>query len=98
MVLGAVVQAAGGSPHDAALVSFHHLSSAVTTAAVRMLGLDPMAVAAVQARAGDRIDRWAAEADLWADARPAHLPATGGSLTEILAEDHGRWDARLFVA
>jgi hypothetical protein len=28
----------------------------------------------------------------------AELPANGGSLTEILAEDHGRWDARLFVA
>lgn len=98
IVLGALVAAAGATPNDAALLSFHHLSSAVTTAAIRMLGLDPMAVAAVQASAGSQIDRWAVRADRWAHERPADLPASGGSLTEILAEDHGRWNARLFVA
>ncbi len=98
MVLGAFVAATGGTPYDAALVSFHHLSAAVTSAAIRLLGLDPMTVAAVQARVGDRVDEWAQDADLWAHSRPADLPANGGSLTDILAEDHGRWDARLFVA
>lgn len=98
MVLGAMAAATGATPYDAALVSFHHLSAAVTSAAIRLLGLDPMKVAAVQAQVGDRIDEWAQDADRWAHSPPAQLPANGGSLTEILAEDHGRWDARLFVA
>ncbi|BAN00981.1 urease accessory protein UreF [Ilumatobacter coccineus] len=98
VVLGALCAAAGASPADAALLAFHHLSAAVTSAAIRLLGLDPMEAAAIQARAGHRADRWAADADQWVRSTPAQLPACGGSLTEILAEDHGRWDARLFVA
>ena len=98
IVLGAFTAAIDGTPYDAALLSFHHLSAAVTSAAIRLLGLDPMSAAAIQARVGDLVDEWADDADRWAHARPAELPANGGSLTEILAEDHGRWDARLFVA
>jgi len=98
VVLGAFVAAAGGTPHDAAALSFHHLAAAVTSAAIRLLGLDPMTVAAVQARVGCEVDHWIVDADSWAASPVAELPACGGSLTEILAEDHGRWDARLFVA
>jgi len=98
VVLGALVAACGGTAHDAALLSFHHLSAAVTSAGVRLLGLDPMSVAAVQAAAGEHVDRWADDAAWLALLPVAELPANGGSLTEILAEDHGRWDARLFVA
>jgi len=98
IVLGACAAAAGARPHDAAALSFHHLAAAVTSAAIRLLGLDPMAVAAVQARVGERSDVWARDAERWTTSLPANLPATGGSLTEILAEDHGCWDARLFVA
>lgn len=98
VVLGAFVAAAGGTPHDAAGLSFHHLAAAVTSAAIRLLGLDPMTVAAVQERVGREVDLWMVDADSWATSPVAGLPACGGSLTEILAEDHGRWDARLFVA
>ena len=98
VVLGAIVAATGATPTDAAAVAFHHLSAAVTTAGVRLLGLDPMTVARVQARVGHRVDDWVREADAWATCSPADLPASGGSLTEILGEDHARWDARLFVA
>lgn len=98
VVLGALVGAAGGSPTDAASLAFHHLAAAVTSAAIRLLGLDPMAVAEVQARVSTQTDVWCADADVWAASSPADLPASGGSLTEILAEDHGRWNARLFVA
>ena len=98
IALGALVGAAGGTPIDAASIAFHHLASAVTTAAVRLLGLDPMAVAAIQARGASSTEPFLAETDTWADADPADLPADGGSLTEILGDDHARWDARLFVA
>jgi urease accessory protein len=98
VALGVAVTAAGGSAADATSVSIHHLAAAVCTAGVRLLGLDPLAVAGLQARAvarhtpsDDVIARWTA-------AMPSDLPALGGSLTEILGEIHGEWDARLFVA
>lgn len=98
IALGAVVAAAGGSPADASAISLHHLGAAVTSAAVRLLGLDPMALAGVQARAGRSASALLAEVDHWSAAAPSELPAIGGLLTEILGEDHGRRDARLFVA
>jgi urease accessory protein len=94
IVLGIACAAAGGTPDDAAKLAVHHLAGAITTAAVRMLGLDPLSVAAVQARATTSF----AYDPTWATCDPADLPALTGTLAEILAEDHGRWDARLFVA
>lgn len=98
VVLGALVAVAGGSPPDAANIAMHHLSAAVTSAGVRLLGLDPLAVAAVQALAAPLIATLVAPAAEWAAAAPRDLPAFGGALTDILGEDHGRWPARLFVA
>jgi urease accessory protein len=98
IALGVAVGAAGGSAGDAAAISMHHLAAAACTAGVRLLGLDPLAVAAIQARA---LERHAPDADVvagWVAAAPGELPALGGSLTEILGELHGTWDARLFVA
>lgn len=98
IVLGAVVAAAGGNAADAAALSFHHLTAAVTSAAVRLLGLDPIELAVVQARVGHECDAYRSQAERWASIRPAELPAWGGSLTEILGENHGSLDARMFVA
>lgn len=98
LVLGAAVVAAGGAPADAAAIAVHHLANAVTTAAVRLLGLDPIACAAVQADAASWIGPQLADAPSWAVAAPETLPGAGGTLTEILAEHHGTWDHRLFVA
>ena len=98
IALGAVVAAAGGEATDAAALSFHHLTAAVTSAAVRLLGLDPIELAVVQERVGHDCDRYGAHASEWASTRPAELPAWGGSLTEILGEHHGSLDARMFVA
>ena len=89
VALGLACSAAGGTPADAAALAVHHLAAAICTAAVRMLGLDPLTVAAIQARSIAAVE-WHPE--------PGVLPALTVSLTEILAEDHGRWDARLFVA
>lgn len=94
IALGAVVRAAGGTPADAVSITIHQLASAVTTAAVRLLGLDPVATAAVQANA---VARWPGVSD-WSVAAPRDLPAASGTLSEILAEHHGGWSHRLFVA
>ena len=70
----------------------------MTSSAVRLLALDPLAVLALQVRALPTIDSLARDAQRWSVAAPADLPAIGGALTEILAQDHASWDARLFVA
>ena len=98
IVLGTLVAVAGGGPHDAAVITMHHLAAAVTSAGVRLLGLDPIAVAAVQAAATPLVAELVAPATTWATTPPADLPALGGALTDILGEDHGHWTARLFVA
>jgi urease accessory protein len=97
IVLGALVAVAGGAPADAATIAMHHLGAAVTTAGVRLLGLDPLAVAAIQVASASLIVELVASAD-WATTAPRDLPAIGGAMTDILGEDHGHWSARLFVA
>lgn len=98
IALGAVVGAAGGDAADAAALSFHHLTAAVTSAAIRLLGLDPIELAVVQERAGRECDTYRLQSTHWASMIPCELPAGGGSLTEILGERHGSLDARMFVA
>lgn len=98
IALGTVVAAAGGTPADAIALSCHHLGAAVTSAAVRLLGLDPIELAVVQERAGRQANELQRNAATWAVMEPSDLPAWGGSLTEILGERHGALDARMFVA
>jgi urease accessory protein len=99
VVLGAVVAAAGGTPDEAAALALHHLGAAVSSAAVRLLGLDPIELAAVQAAAGRRAAaELLGDVDTWVGAEPARLPADGGLLSEILGQHHGASDARMFVA
>lgn len=99
VVLGAVAAAAGGTPHDAAAIALHHLGAAVCSAAVRLLGLDPIELAAVQAAAGRRAAAdLLGDVDEWITVPRACLPADGGLLTEVLGEHHGAGDARMFVA
>jgi urease accessory protein len=98
IALGALTGAIGASPEQAATVSMHHLASAVVSAGVRLLGLDPFAAIAMQSEVATMIAELVAPAAAWAVAPAAALPAAGGSLTEILGEDHASWDARLFVA
>ena len=98
VALGVAVVAAGGAAHDAAAISIHHLANAVVTAAVRLLGLDPIGCAALQAEVSGWSATLIADADTWAVTAPPALPGAGGTLTEILAEHHATWDHRLFVA
>jgi urease accessory protein len=99
VALGVVAGAAGLSSHDAALCSLHHLVGAVTTAAVRLMGLDPFEVHALAARLGPRLDLMAATAaDLAATSSAGDLPATTSLLADILAEHHATWEVRLFAS
>jgi urease accessory protein len=99
VALGVVASAARLEPADAALCSLHHLIGAITTAAVRLLGLDPFAVHALAASLAPRLDEMALEAaDRASRGEPCDLPATTSLLADILAEHHATWEVRLFAS
>jgi urease accessory protein len=103
LVLGVVTAAAGGSAHDAAALAVHHLVGQVCSAGVRLLGLDPLALAGVHARAleghADVIAR-AADAGTRAAVRdePDLLPTATTPLPEVLAVVHARSEGALFAS
>jgi urease accessory protein len=94
---GAVGVAAGLDAAQVAQLVVHHTVATPTQAAVKLLGLDPFEVVALQARlapeAAEVVDRALAAA-----AGPVDdLPASGSPLIELAAVDHGRWDVRMFA-
>jgi urease accessory protein len=103
LVLGAVVAAAGDGVGAAASLALHHLLGGACAAAVRLLGLDPIAVAAVQARAGRSAEHIARTAtgvahQAVAQQNPRMLPSTSTPLPEVLAELHARTGVMLFAS
>ena len=103
LVLGVVTAAAGGSAHDAAALAVHHLVGQVCSAGVRLLGLDPLALAGVHARSleehADVMAR-AAEVGTRAATRdaPELLPTATTPLPEVLAVVHARSEGALFAS
>jgi urease accessory protein len=103
LVLGAAAAAAGGGPAEAAALALHHLVGGASTAAVRLLGLDPLRVTAVAAGVARAADPVAAEAAALATAAvaagdPTLLPTEGSPLTDVLAELHRSSEATLFAS
>jgi urease accessory protein len=85
------------------LLALHHLLGGACAAAVRLLGLDPIAVAAAQARVSESAEkvalaaiRLAREAVAQRDTRL--LPSTSTPLPEVLAELHVRTEVTLFAS
>jgi urease accessory protein len=103
LVLGAAAAAAEADPEQAAGLALHHLVGGACTAAVRLLGLDPLrvaALAAVVARAAQPVaaDAAARAVAAVAAADPGLLPAEGSPLTDVLAELHHTSEATLFAS
>jgi urease accessory protein len=100
VAVGAVAAAAGLDGGGAALLATASAVTGPAWAAVRLLGLDPLGVAALLADRSAGIDRVAAEGAARADetADPADLPAAGGPLLDIGAERHATWEVRLFAS
>jgi urease accessory protein len=99
IALGVVAAAAGLAPVESALCALHHLVGAITTAAVRLMGLDPFDVHALAARIAPRLEELAGVAAHEAATRDAcDLPATTSVLADILAEHHATWEVRLFAS
>jgi urease accessory protein len=99
IALGVVASVAGLSPREAALCSLHQMVGVATTAAIRLMGLDPFEVHALAAGFGPRLDELAATAASIASMCAASdLPATTSLLADILAEHHATWEVRLFAS
>ncbi|MCE7080787.1 urease accessory protein UreF [Streptomyces sp. ST2-7A] len=103
VVLGLVARAAGIAPADAARAAAHETVSGPAGAAVRLMGLDPLAATAVLARLAPEVDAVATRATeaarrALASGDPDELPAACGPLSEIGAEFHALQPARLFAS
>jgi urease accessory protein len=103
LVLGAAAAAAGADSAQAAALALHHLVGGASTAAVRLLGLDPLRVAAVTAAVARTAVPVAADAAALgstaaAAGDPGLLPAEGSPLTDVLAELHRASEATLFAS
>jgi urease accessory protein len=103
LVLGTAAAAGQATPADAAALAVHHLIGGTCSAAIRLLGLDPLAVAAIQA---DLMPQAASAADTGCQAAhravtasdPAELPATSAVLPELLAARHATAEVTLFAS
>lgn len=98
IALGATAVVAGLDEHDVAGLSLHHAVTTPTQAALRLLGLDPFAVAALAVELAAEGEAVAAHAaDLGATAAFDELPAASGPVVDLAACEHQRWDMRLFA-
>ena len=100
VALGAVAASVGPAPGQAALAAVYAAVTGPATAAVRLLGLDPVQVHGLLARLAPAMRETAAAAvrretgqDGWAD-----LPARAAPVLDLLAERHLRSRTRLFVS
>jgi urease accessory protein len=98
VVLGVAVQLAGGSPQEAAEIAIAGALNGPASAALRLLGLDPLALTAAQAALATEADAVATEAAYYADQPTDTLPAPSAPLLDLLAQAHARSEVRLFAS
>jgi urease accessory protein len=97
LVLGCAARAGGVSPEGAALAAAYLSVSAPSTAAQRLLALDPVTVAAVTIRLGPAIESTAALAFRHGRS-DLELPDDSDPLLDLLAERHAAREERLFAS
>ena len=97
VALGAVGVAAGIDALTVAGVAIHHAIATPAQSAVRLLGLDPFAVAALMAALAAEGELVAIDALLAAGGPIEDLPARTGPVVEIAAATHTSLPTRLFV-
>jgi len=96
LVVGAATAVMHGSPGEAAAITAYAAVTGPASAAVRLLGLDPLAVHRTLAELAPQVDAVAAEAATYASADHADLPALSAPVLDLFAELHLRSDLRLF--
>jgi urease accessory protein len=99
VALGGAGLAAGLDDHDVALAACYGAIAGPATAAVRLLGIDPVDAHALLASLAHRTDAIAASAaDSVARVGLADVPAPTAPHLEIAAEEHARQEVRLFAS
>ncbi|MGH8934229.1 MAG: urease accessory UreF family protein, partial [Egibacteraceae bacterium] len=89
---------AGLSPCEAAACAAYDAVAGPCAAAVRLLGLDPFAVTRLLAEMSEQVVAVSDEAAQAAAGPLRELPAPAATLVEVAAEDHARWEVRLFAS
>ncbi|MCW2496525.1 MAG: hypothetical protein JWQ77_2449 [Jatrophihabitans sp.] len=105
LVLGAAVALAGGDAPMAARAARLGAITAPASAAVRLLGLDPLAVQGMLARLAPLVDASPPNSGSLAGSEPANEPLFGGErpadsapALELLADLHRTAEVRLFAS
>ncbi len=98
VVLGATAAALGLPPHQAGLLAASAAVSGPASAALRLLGLDPLGVTRVQAELAGAIDRVARVVARCPGSGGERLPASAAPMLDLLAERHAARQVRLFAS
>lgn len=98
VALGAVGVAAGLDARTVAGIAVHHATTTPAQSALRLLGLDPFAVAALTASLATEGEEVAAQAVSAAGGPIGDLPARTGPVVEIAAARHASLTTRLFAS
>jgi urease accessory protein len=96
LVFGAAAAASGAGDRDVATATALAAVTGPASAAVRLLGLDPIGVHALLTRMAPEVDEVAAAAA--APLPPEELPDDAAPLLDILAESHPHLEGQLFVS
>jgi urease accessory protein len=97
VAFGVTAAAAGLDVHAVASLAVHHAVTTPAQAAVRLLGLDPFAVAALIVRVGEVASDVVARAVDLAAAPLAELPAESAPVLDMAAARHAESPSRLFA-
>lgn len=98
VALGAVAAAAGLEPLDAARTTVFNAVTGPASAAVRLLGIDPLAVHRLLARMAADMDGVSQLAARSAEGPLAELPCPGSVLLDLFAQHHVSAEVRLFAS
>jgi urease accessory protein len=98
VVQGAAAAVAGVADADVAVVTLHGAVQLATSAAVRLLGLDPYAVVRSVADLAPHLAAVAAEVTAATGDDPAALPGAGAPMLDLLLAHHATADGRLFAS
>ncbi|CAN5906784.1 urease accessory UreF family protein [soil metagenome] len=98
LALGAVARVAGIGDRDVAWVSLFATATTPAGAAVKLLGLDPLAVHRMVAELDEDLGGLVDEAMAAADRPLAALPAPSSFLVDVSADRHALQEGRLFAS
>lgn len=95
---GAMAQCGGLGPDDAALIAAYGTVASAASAALRLLGLDPLSVAAALVQLAPEIDGITADAAAAAQFGGRFIPSTAAPVSDLLGELHAARKERLFAS